>query len=282
MGTLICPVCGNDLNASGNSYICRNNHCFDIAKSGYVNLLLSKHIGKTTHGDNKLMLQARRNFLEKGYYSALRDELCSMVSRNFGGGVILDAGCGEGYYTSAVYDALRQAEIPVEMYGIDISKIAVEMAAKRKKDITYSTASVFHIPVRDESCNMVITLFAPYCGEEFRRVLVPDGILIMAIPSEDHLWEMKQAIYDIPYKNQVKPYELDGFRLVEKKRITYRAELESREDIQSLFAMTPYYYRTAVGQKERLGQFDRLETTMDFELLFYEKKQIMAGRSLDN
>lgn len=269
MSILICPVCGNDLDISENSYICRNNHCFDIAKSGYVNLLLSKHSGKSIHGDNKLMLQARRNFLEKGYYSLLRDELCAIVKRNFSGGVILDAGCGEGYYTSAVYEALRQAEVPVDIYGIDISKIAVEMAAKRKKNITYSTASVFHIPVHDNGCDMTITLFAPYCGEEFRRVLVPGGILIMAIPSKDHLWEMKQAIYDIPYKNQVNPYELDGFRLVEKKHITYRAALGSREDIQSLFAMTPYYYRTAVGQKERLKQFDRLETTMDFELLAY-------------
>ncbi len=143
MSILICPVCGNDLDISENSYICRNNHCFDIAKSGYVNLLLSKHSGKSIHGDNKLMLQARRNFLEKGYYSPLRDELCAMVSRNFSGGVILDAGCGEGYYTSAVYDALRQAEVPVDIYGIDISKIAVEMAAKRKKILLTAQQAYF-------------------------------------------------------------------------------------------------------------------------------------------
>lgn len=272
MSILVCPVCGNDLNISGNSYICGKNHCFDIAKSGYVNLLLSKHIGKNVHGDNKFMVHARRDFLEKGYYTPLRDELCAMVGINFGGGVILDAGCGEGYYTSAISDYLQRSEIQVEMYGIDISKIAVEMAAKRKNKITYSAASVFHIPVGDGTCDMVVTLFAPYCGEEFRRVLVPGGTLIMAIPSENHLWEMKQAIYDIPYKNQVKPYELEGFRLAEKKRITYRIALESQEDIQSLFAMTPYYYRTAVNQKERLGRLDRLETTVDFELLAYRNK----------
>lgn len=272
MSILVCPVCGNDLSISGNSYICEKNHCFDIAKSGYVNLLLSKHIGKTVHGDNKFMVHARRDFLEKGYYTPLRDELCAMVGINFGGGVILDAGCGEGYYTSAISDYLQRSEIQVEMYGIDISKIAVEMAAKRKNKITYSAASVFHIPVGDGTCDMVVTLFAPYCGEEFRRVLVPGGTLIMAIPSENHLWEMKQAIYDIPYKNQVKPYELEGFRLAEKKRITYRIALESQEDIQSLFAMTPYYYRTAFNQKERLGRLDRLETTVDFELLAYRNK----------
>lgn len=271
MSILICPVCGKKLEFSEKSYVCSGRHCFDISRSGYVNLLLSRHIGKTVHGDNKLMVQARRDFLEKGYYSPLRNELCAMVRRNFRGGVILDSGCGEGYYTSAIYDELKQSGIAAEIYGIDISKIAVEMAAKRKKEIVYSAASVFHIPVSDGACDIVVTLFAPYCGEEFQRILTPDGILIMAIPSENHLWEMKQAIYDIPYKNQVKPYELEGFCLVENKRITYQIALESQDDIQSLFSMTPYYYRTAASQKERLGQLDRLETTVDFELLAYRK-----------
>lgn len=269
MSILICPVCGKKLDLSGKSYICPERHCFDIAKSGYVNLLLSKHAGKTVHGDNKLMVQARRNFLEGGYYSPLRDELCTMVMRNFRGGIILDAGCGEGYYTTAISAKLNQSEIAAKMYGIDISKIAVEMAAKRRDNIVYSTASVFHIPVCGNSCDMIVTLFAPYCGEEFRRILKPDGIMIMAIPSEEHLWEMKQAIYDIPYKNKVKPYDLEGFRLVENKRITYRIKLRSQEDIQSLFSMTPYFYRTAADQKRRLERFDDLETTVDFELLAY-------------
>lgn len=269
MSIFTCPVCGKILRFSGKTYTCPERHSFDVSKSGYVNLLLSKHIGKTVHGDNKLMLQARRNFLEKGYYSPLCDELCDMVQRNFQGGVLLDAGCGEGYYTSAIYDRLEQSDIAADIYGIDISKIAVEMAAKRKNSITYSAASVFHIPVGESSCSMLVTLFAPYCGEEFQRILAPDGMMIMAIPSEDHLWEMKCAIYDIPYKNQVKPYDLDGFKLVEKKRISYRILLDSQEDIQSLFSMTPYYYRTAASQKERLSALDKLETTVDFELLAY-------------
>lgn len=269
MDILICPVCGKKLCLSGKTYVCPERHSFDISKSGYVNLLLSKHIGRTVHGDNKLMLQARRSFLEKGYYSPLREELCGMVQRNFRSGVILDAGCGEGYYTSAIYSQLEQSEIAAEIYGIDISKIAVEMAAKRRNNITYAAASVFHIPVEDSSCSMLVTLFAPYCGEEFQRILAPDGMMIMAIPSENHLWEMKSAIYDIPYKNQVKPYELEGFQLAEKKRISYRISLESQEDIQSLFSMTPYYYRTGKEQQERLSSLESLETAVDFELLAY-------------
>lgn len=267
-----CPVCSEKLDISGKSYVCAKRHSFDIARSGYVNLLLSKHAGKTVHGDNKLMVQARRDFLDKGYYAPLRDALCEKVCRYMpAGGVLLDAGCGEGYYTVAAAEALEAAGKNSLICGIDISKTAVEYAAKRCKTADFATASVFHIPVNDSSCDVIITLFSPYCGEEFRRVLKDKGVMIMAIPSENHLWELKQAVYDTPYKNEVKPYELDGFALAGKKRIHYTIALECREDIQSLFSMTPYYYRTGKKEQERLAALDRLETQVEFELLVYKR-----------
>ena len=229
MGIIICPVCREKLDLSGKSYICTNRHSFDVSKSGYVNLLLSKHTGKTVHGDNKLMLQARRDFLDKGFYSPLRDAICEKITS----GIILDAGCGEGYYTSGIKNISPDSEI----YGIDISKTAVEMASKLYKNITFAVGSVFSIPVADRSCDTLLTLFSPYCNSEFQRVLKNDGTMLMAIPSENHLWELKQAVYDTPYRNEVKPYELDGFRFVDKKRITYKFRLECQQDIQSLFSM---------------------------------------------
>lgn len=271
MSAFICPSCGEKLEIAGKTYVCPNRHSFDTAKSGYVNLLLSKHTGKSIHGDNKLMVQARRKFLGKGYYGELCSALCEAVCRNLNGEAILDAGCGEGYYTAAIIDKLSEQKIAAKVCGIDISKAAVEYAAKLCKEAELAVASVFHIPVGDESCDMLVTLFAPYCGEEFRRVLKKNGIMIMAIPSYDHLWELKQTIYDTPYKNEVKPYELEGFELVEKKRITYDMQLDSNEDIEALFSMTPYYYRTGREQQERLANIDRLCTKADFELLIYRK-----------
>lgn len=263
MGIFICPVCMEKLSVVGKAYVCPNRHSFDIAKSGYVNLLLSKHVGKTVHGDNRLMVQARRDFLEKGYYSPLRDALCEKITN----GIILDAGCGEGYYTAGICDKLDSSEI----YGIDISKTAVESASKRHKNMTLATASVFHIPVADNSCDSLVTIFSPYCSGEFQRVLKKGGKMFMAIPSEMHLWELKKAVYDTPYKNEIKPYELEGFELCEKNRITYKFLLDNQQDIQSLFSMTPYYYRTGKIQQERLYAFESLETTADFELLIYNK-----------
>jgi len=265
MTEFVCPVCREKLVLSEKSLVCGRNHCFDVSKSGYVNLLISKN-KSTVHGDNKLMVQARRNFLERGYYSKLRELLCSKAKEYFNGGTLLDAGCGEGYYTSGVRDTVEG-----EIYGIDISKTAVESASKRKKNISYATASVFDIPMQNRSCDMLLTVFSPYSGEEFKRVLKKDGIMLMAIPSEYHLWELKKAVYDVPYTNTVKPYQLDGFEFIEKSHLKYKILLDSQEDIQSLFSMTPYYYRTGKVQQERLAQLDSLETTADFELLVYKR-----------
>ncbi|MDE6034774.1 MAG: methyltransferase domain-containing protein [Ruminococcus sp.] len=263
MGILICPVCREKLDVSGKNFICTNRHSFDISRSGYVNLLLSKHTGKTIHGDNKLMVNSRRDFLKKGFYAPLREAICE----NIKSGIILDAGCGEGYYTSGIKNISPDSEV----YGIDISKTAVEMASKTYKNITFAVASVFNIPVADSSSDTLVTVFSPYCSNEFQRVLKNNGTMLMAIPSVNHLWELKQAVYDTPYRNDVRPYELDGFQFICTKRINYQFLLSSNQDIQSLFSMTPYYYRTGKSQQEKLFQLENLEVTADFELLEYKK-----------
>lgn len=271
MSIFICPVCGEKLDISGKSYICPNRHTFDMAKSGYVNLLPTNNSG-SVHGDNKLMLRARREFLEKGYYKPLCDVVCKVVGKYCGEkSIILDAGCGEGYYTTAVKANFDKSNIAVEMYGIDISKDAVDMAAKRKSCVNFAAASVFHIPVMTNSCDLLLTMFAPYCGEEYGRVLKNGGIMVMAIPSENHLWELKSKIYDTPYKNEVKDYQLDGFEFVGAEKISYTMNIPENSDILSLFSMTPYYYKTGKIEKERLNQLENLETQADFELLIYKK-----------
>lgn len=267
MSIFICPVCGKKLALSGKSYVCPKKHCFDMAKSGYLNLLTGKQ--GAVHGDNKFMLHARRDFLEKGYYLPLREAVCRTVIKYAEqGNIVLDAGCGEGYYTSAV----RAENSVLSIFGIDISKDAVEMAAKRYKSISFLVASVFHIPVQTASCDILLTMFAPYCGEEYSRVLKSDGTMIMVIPSENHLWELKKAVYDTPYKNEVKPYELDGFRHVSAERVNFTMKIDNSTDIQSLFSMTPYYYRTGKTEQERLNSLEYLETQADFEILTYKKQ----------
>ena len=146
----ICPVCKNKLNKTGKSLICSNGHCFDMAKSGYVNLLLKSTGGN--HGDNKLMVSARRDFLDKGYYEPLREAIVKMC-REFTatGDIIVDCGCGEGYYTSKIAEVLPDRTV----CGFDISKDALAVAAKRNKTVEYAVASSFDIPLPDSCADML-------------------------------------------------------------------------------------------------------------------------------
>ncbi len=275
MFPLRCPLCGKPLRLDGGSYRCENRHSYDCAKSGYVNLLDSSRKRSKIPGDNKLMSAARRDFLNKGYYEPLSDALNSVCLARLSGSsspVILDAGCGEGYYTSRLAEAFSREGARPEILGIDISKFAADLAAKRCKVAAFAAASVFHLPVFDRACDLVLSLFAPYCGEEFLRVLKPGGLFVMAIPGRDHLWELKQAVYETPYKNEVRDYPLDGFEFLSAGKVETVLELSSREDILHLFEMTPYYYKTSKQDQMRLEELDRLTVTASFELLIYQLK----------
>lgn len=267
---LICPKCGGKLAAEGKSCICPNRHCYDTAKSGYVNLLLSNQMKTKLPGDNKLMVQARKSFLDKGYYEILAKALRDNVKEYaFTDCRILDAGCGEGYYTEKIGEAVYG--IAAEIVGIDISKCAADYAARRTKFARFAVASVFHLPIETESCDIVTTLFAPYCGEEFLRVLKSGGIMIMVIPAERHLWQLKCAVYDKPYQNDVKDFALSGFELVKRDTICGNIDISCNEDIMSLFSMTPYFYKTSDEDRQRLAKLESLTTEIGFEMLTYKK-----------
>src|SRR5574344_333642 len=158
MTSFVCPVCSGELLKKDNSYVCSNNHCYDISKSGYINLLMSQ---KTqNHGDDKLMVRARRDFLEKGYYSKMREALADTVNCYCkSGDTIIDAGCGECYYTSFICDVLCSSGKDISFLGIDISKNALAYAKNRNNRILRAVASIFHIPVADRSCDILLNVF---------------------------------------------------------------------------------------------------------------------------
>lgn len=270
-----CPVCGGMLAEKERSLVCVKGHSFDRARSGYVNLLPVSRKKTKNPGDNALMVNARRSFLSHGYYKAMRDKLCEVIDSFMNEkSVLLDAGCGEGYYTKNVADALWKTGKAPEIYGVDIAKCAADAAAKNCKNAEFAVGSVFHLPVTDNSCDVLMSLFAPYCGEEFRRVLKPQGKMVLVIPGKTHLWELKKAVYDTPYENEVQDYALDGFEFLGAEKISYEIFIDNPEDIQSLFSMTPYYYKTGRQEHSRLEALKELHTEVSFEILQYRNEEI--------
>ena len=270
---LCCPNCGQPLKKDGRTFCCPKRHSFDIAAAGYCNLLLSSRSGDKV-GDDKQMVAARRRFLDRGYYQPLADAVCERVSSILSKpSVVIDAGCGEGYYTRQLAERLDTDGLLAQMIGIDISKSATQYAAKRDARTQYITASTYQMPIAPHCADLVVSLFAPTPAQEFSRVLRPDGAVLCVVPGEMHLWELKCAVYDTPYPNREDKHRLDGFALDDCTHVEYTVTIDRAEDIRTLFAMTPYSHRTPAEGKRRLEALESLTVTLSFALLTFRPEQ---------
>ncbi len=266
-----CPACKAALERRERALVCENGHSYDIARQGYVHLLPVKQMHAKVPGDTKLMVDSRRSFLSLGHYDVFRDKLTELASRYLPeNGVLLDAGCGEGFYTSSLFSATQSMNAAVS--GIDISKFAVKAAAGKYKGIDFAVASLFHIPAADSSVDVLTDVFAPIVPEEFLRVLKPGGVMILAVPGARHLYGMKEVLYREPYENEEHDTQYDGFEYIGRECVRDFIKVVGRESIEALFSMTPYYWKTDVEGGERLRALDELETEIKFDFLIYRKQ----------
>lgn len=259
---MICPVCHMPLQFQNNVARCDKGHCFDIAREGYVNLLRASKSGDLI-GDDKASARCRRDFLNKGYYASLQNALCDLFADRQGS--VLDICCGEGYYTAAL---ARNPALSV--YGFDISREMVRLAAKRG-GCRFFVANMASIPVADGSMDYATHLFAPFQEASFSRVLRNGGRLLTVIPGQKHLFGLKQALYDTPYENDEQLPQTTQLKLINTCKVTDYITLQTQEDIQAVFRMTPYYFHTSVKDKEKLLSLNQLQTTVEFVLAEYEK-----------
>lgn len=265
-----CPICAGVLYAEEGRYVCTERHSYDIARKGYVNLFRGKPGNQ--HGDNRAMIEGRRDFLDAGYYADLADTVASLAASYAPPFArVLDAGCGECYYTDLAERALAEHGTGHEIVGIDISREALALGARRNSNIALAVASVYHLPFAAATFDLLLSIFSPYAGEEFLRVLRPNGHLLMVIPRERHLFGLKEVLYDRPYENSPSDTALDGFTLIEERRVEKVLHLAEPAAIQNLFRMTPYYYRTSATGQERLAACATLDTEIAFSVFVYQK-----------
>ena len=272
MSLFCCPTCGAPLTRTERAYRCPAGHSYDIAKEGYTYLLPPNQKHSAAPGDDKDMAAARRAFLSKGYYAPLLQALCREILADCGEAPsLLDAGCGEGYYTAGIDQALVQDGRTPQMAGTDISKFILRAAAKREKHVAFAVASSYHLPIGDGTLDGVLNCFSPLALDEFRRVLKPGGYFWYVVPAAEHLWELKEVLYDRPYPNEEKETPYAGFAYQRILPVEGTITLPSQEDIQNLFRMTPYAWKTPHAGKQRLAELDSLTTRISFRIHVFRK-----------
>lgn len=281
---LQCPVCRTPLLNSADGYQCSNNHTFDAAREGYVNVLLSHKKKSKEPGDSKEMIRSRRRFLDLGLYDRISDGINEAAADHLpepGSELdcnILDAGCGEGFYLKRLKDFLAQrpgTPVPNEYYGVDISKFAIRQATQRDRTMNWFVASIVDLPFAQASLDMVLNVFSPADFPEFSRVLRETGGLLIVSPGPRHLNGLREIIY--PNAREHAPSTISEeakglFSLSAETRINYQLELKSREAIMDLLAMTPYFWNIDLKTKAKVEALDRLALDVDVELRIFKKR----------
>lgn len=276
---LLCPVCKNKLikDASKKMYRCDNNHVHDIAKEGYVNLLMSNQKKSKNPGDSKEMVLARVDFLSRGYYKAVSDKLNEVIleclqKEGKGPFSIMDIGCGEGYYLTNLRDNNNRNNIEASYYGIDISKEAVKYASKTNPECTWIVGNNFHLPVGDQSVDCMFSVFSPIEIEECKRGLKDSGFFIRVLPRPNHLIQLRNIIYsEVSFKeNEIYQVESDDIEYIKECNVTFDMMLE-KEDILSLLKMTPHYWRTSAEKRAALDLYESLSVTVDMRIGVFQK-----------
>lgn len=261
-----CPICQSKLTLKEHTYRCAQAHSFDQAKEGYVNLLPVQFKHSKQPGDNKAMVNARRAFLLQGYYQPLADKLVSILDDlALKQGTVLDAGCGEGFYTGQLKQSCQT------VYGIDIAKEAVKKAAKKYRDCHFSVATLSQLPFDNQDIDAIVSIYAPILPTEFYRVLSDNGYLITVTPGKNHLLSLKQKIYQHAFQHDEDKISVDIMTLVKQEQLTYSMTLKSGDDVLNLLSMTPFAFKATEEVKQQLKQESNFDCQADFLIRIYKK-----------
>jgi 23S rRNA (guanine745-N1)-methyltransferase len=264
---LACPVCGAELATSAAAASCANKHSFDRARGGYLNLLLSNKKQSAEPGDSPAMMQSRRVFLQGGFYDQMSTAANSAVIEAVAGRAaahIADLGCGEGFFTARLRQALAGSSHLC--YGVDISRPGIKMATARDREITWVVASLHRSPFLPQSLDVALSIFAPIDATDVRRIVRDDGALITVTPGPDHLDALRSIIYSSVKPHPETPALMAGetrFEQTASTRVRYSILVDSTAQIVNLLAMTPYYWNINRATRTRIEALSRLELTVD-------------------
>ncbi len=240
---LQCPRCGKKIRFHSGGLVCKKEHRFDIAAKGYVNLLQET---KTLKGYDKAFFASRYRFLQAGYYRHIMEEVVQTVeqfARGKSDFVVLDAGCGEGYYADQIS---RRLDRDVQVLAFDISADAMKQAAKSLQPVKWMVADITNIPVKDQSIDCILDVFTPANYKEFVRILKPGGVLVKVVPGAAHMGQLREAAAPLlrnkSYTNEeVLDYFEKTFEPV-RRTLVSRTMPIGQEHLADLVRMTPLLF----------------------------------------
>lgn len=223
---LVCPVwnCHKLLLREQRRLVCPDGHSFDMARSGYINLLQPQERRSKQPGDSAAAVEARQRLHDRGTTAPLLDAIAA-ITRASAGDTVLDAGCGDGFYLGSL-----ATRVGFDAHGVDISGPAIRAAARRfppvegKFEWIVGNADRF-IPYKDDSFSLVLSITARMNAPEFRRVLKKDGRLLVAIASPEDLAELRGPGRDRVTRT-LETFAPD-FTLIDQRRATMKADLDA-------------------------------------------------------
>jgi 23S rRNA (guanine745-N1)-methyltransferase len=277
---LACPLDGAALHRRENTWQCASGHCFDMSSQGYTHLLPVQKKRSRDPGDSKEMVASRRRFLAAGAYDAIARATCQMVLQHVPAGTAiscLDAGCGEGHYLRSLA-AIASTDAKLALVGLDISKWAVQAAARRDKHMTWLVGSNANLPIQSASLDWILCMFGFPVYAEFARVLKPGGQLVQVDAAPRHLQELREIIYPaLKAERKENGFEPPGFERVDSDALTYSVTLSGAEQIADLLVMTPHMYRANADGLARAKALTRLAITVDVRLTRYRRASAQAA-----
>ncbi len=269
---LICPHCGNLLLQGEQSVSCASGHSFDVARQGYVNLMVGAHRasdGATSYSAD--FVEARRTAIERGFFAALVEDMARYLETKFGHRLltILDAGSGEGSFLDLLARALgnRGFDAPLAL-GVDLAVPGVKHAASRFREMAWCVADLAKTPCRASSLDVVLNILSPANYAEFARILKPDGLVIKVVPTASHLREIRAALRSDSQFSNARVVEHFGDCLKMVDSMVVESVLPCGADgAAALFHMTPLSWHATEAQKNEFVQNPPEQLTVSFEVL---------------
>jgi 23S rRNA (guanine745-N1)-methyltransferase len=271
-----CPLCEEPMRVFHlQSLICNNQHCYDITKHGYVNLLSR---GISTKYDKKVF-EYRSLISKSGIFNPLHVAVSQLILNHHLSNEpisVLDAGCGEGsHLTNIQIEINRKKPNPLLAVGIDISKEGISFAASEYSNAIWCVADIANCPFSSQQFKFIVNILSPANYSEFQRLMSDNGLVIKVFPGREYLKEFREILYmgsdRQTYSNSHTTSRfMEQFDLLDIVSIRYQVDL-CEQIMEPLLGMTPLTWGTSGEHIEKVLQSNMKQVTLDYKILIGKK-----------